>query len=115
MGAIHMHPHELLSYTEERLVSCFCRLRHDVIEHSVAHPARACNDDCTEGRIRVWDMPEEGLVKCIVEACEALFVRGRRTGALAWNWDVDALQHDGHVLRKQTKCGCAYLGFSLRQ
>src|SRR6266702_5638245 len=115
MWAVHMHAHKLLSHTQQRLISCFCRLRHNVIEHSDAHPARARNDDCTESRIRIWDMPEERLVKRIVEACEALFVCGRRTGALAWNWNIDTLENDGHVFGKQTKCGCACLEFSLRQ
>lgn len=108
MWAIHMHAHELLSCSQQRLVSCFCCLRHNVIEHGVAHPARARNDDCTESRIRIWNVSEERLVQCIVEAREALFVSSCRTSALAWNWNIDTLQHDGHVLRKQTKGGCAY-------
>ena len=115
MWAVHMHAHELLSRTQQRLISCFRRLRHNVIEHGVAHPAWARNDDRTERGICIWDMSEERLVKCIVEACEALVVCGRRTSTLAWNWNIDTLQHDGHVLGKETKGGCAYLEFSLRQ
>lgn len=98
-----MHAHELLPGTQQRFVPCLGRLGHDIIEDGIADPPRACNDDRTKGGVRVWDMPQERLVECVVEAREALLVRGRGTSALAWDWDVDALEYDGHMLREQAK------------
>src|SRR5579863_8162687 len=103
VGTIHMYAHELLPGTQQCLVPCLGRLGHDVIEDGIAHPPRACNDDRTKGGVRVGDMPQERLVERVVEAREALLVGGRGSCALAWDWDVDALEYDGHMLGEQAK------------
>jgi hypothetical protein len=104
---IHVYAHELLPGTQQRFVPCLGRLGHDEIEDGIAHPPRARNDDGTKGGIRVWDMSQERLVECIVEAREALLVGSRGTSTLAWDWDVDALEYDGHMLGEQAKCRSA--------
>ena len=100
---VDMHPHELLPRAQQRLVTSLSRLRHNIIEHGIAHPPGARDDDRTQGGIRIWDVPQERLVERIVEAREALLVRRRGASTLARDWNVDALQHDCHVLREQAK------------
>lgn len=93
-----MHAHELLPGTQQRFVPCLRRLGHDVIKDGIAHPPRARNDDRTKGGVRIWDMPQERLVERVVEAREALLVGSGGTSALARDWDVNALEYDGHML-----------------
>jgi hypothetical protein len=100
---IHMHAHELLPSTEQHLVPRLGRLGHDIIEDRISHPSGARNDDRTESRVRVWDMPQERLVEGVIKSCEALLVGGRRACAFARYWDFDALEHNGHMLREKTK------------
>jgi len=95
---IHMHAHELLPGTEQGLVPRLGCLGHDIIEDGIAHPPRARNDDRTKGGVRIWDMPQERLVECVVEAREALLVGIGGTSALARDWDINALEYDGHML-----------------
>lgn len=103
MGTVHVHAHKLLPRTEQGFVPRLGRLRHDIVKYGIAHPTGARDDDRAEGGVRVWDVTQEGLVERIVEAREALLVCGRGAGALARDRNVDALQHDGHVLREQAK------------
>jgi hypothetical protein len=100
---IHMYAHELLPGTEQRLVSCLGRLGHNIIEDGIPHPSGARDDDRTKSRVRVWDVPQERLVEGVIKTRQALFVGRRRASALARYRDLDALEHDGHVLREKTK------------
>lgn len=100
---IHMHAHELLPGTEQRLVPRLGRLGHDIIEDGIPHPSGARNDDRTKSGIRVWNMPQERLVEGVIKARQALLVGRRRAGALTRYRDLDALEYDGHVLREKTK------------
>jgi hypothetical protein len=56
---VHMYAQELLPRAQQCLVTGLCRLRHDVIEHGVAHPSRARDDDRAKGGVRIWDMPQK--------------------------------------------------------
>lgn len=95
---VHVYAHEFLSRAQQCLVSRLRRMRHNIIEHGIAYPPRARNNDRTKGGISIWDVPKEGLVQRVIEPRETLFVSGRRAGTLAWDRNVDTLQHDGHVL-----------------
>ena len=89
--AVHMHSHKLLPRAQQRLVTSLGRLRHDIIEHGIAHPPRTRDDDRTKGGVRIWDVSQEGLVEHVVEAREALLVRCRGACTLARDRDVDTL------------------------
>jgi hypothetical protein len=103
MWTVHMHTQKFLPSTKQSFVPGLGRLSYDIIVDGIAHPPRACDYNCTKGGVRVWDVPQERLVEGVVEAREALFVGGRGAGALARDWDLDALEYDGHVLRKKAK------------
>lgn len=91
VGAVHMYAQKLLPRAQQCLVTSLRRLRHDVIEHGVAHPSRARDDDRAKGGVRIWDMPQKCLIERIVEAREAFLVRCCGASALARDWDINAL------------------------
>jgi hypothetical protein len=107
VGAGNMNLDELVPRRKQWLVAGSGGFSEDKIEHSVANPTRASDDDRSHGWVRVWDVPEERCVECRVKFLQSLFV-SRRRSRFAGHGNIYPLPNDGHVLRKQAEGSSTY-------
>lgn len=70
--AVHMDLDEFVPCTHQGLIARPACLRHDVVEHGVAHPPGRGDDNGAEGGGRVRDMPKEGGIQRGVEPGQPL-------------------------------------------